>query len=190
MTYLILDCARMQLENLRVFQDMEPMHSSLYLGDAEKDLQEFAPYLFLTTAGTMELFLQKSKAQSWGIAAISSSPFEDLKRHFRRFLRVKMESGQTMLFRFYDPRVLRIFLPTCSPEQLREFFGPVKFFYTETEDGAAYTRWWLQNDQLKSDILTSDDLKVSEREELRALGTPSPQAQSKVERNKGNSWID
>ena len=45
------------------------------------------------------------------------------------------EDGQTFFFRFYDPRVLRAFLPTCSPSQLTDFFGPVRAMIVESEGG-------------------------------------------------------
>ena len=53
-----------------------------------------------------------------------------------RFLRVTDESGRKLLFRYYDPRVLPIYLPTCTNDELTTIFGPVDRFVTETEDGA------------------------------------------------------
>ena len=48
---------------------------------------------------------------------------------------VKRESDKSeMYFRFYDPRVLSVFLPTCSPPQVRQLFGPVSAFFVESED--------------------------------------------------------
>ena len=38
-----------------------------------------------------------------------------LRHHLKGFLRVRGESGQKMMFRYYDPRVLRVYLPTCNP---------------------------------------------------------------------------
>ena len=40
-----------------------------------------------------------------------------------------------MYFRFYDPRVLRIYLPTCTLEESRVFFGPIDGFLVESADG-------------------------------------------------------
>ena len=39
-----------------------------------------------------------------------------------------------VLFRFYDPRVLRVFLPTCTPKEVLEFFGPIKRYVLEGEE--------------------------------------------------------
>jgi hypothetical protein len=46
-------------------------------------------------------------------------------------VRVRLPNGETSIFRYYDPRVYNIFLPTCNQEQLREVFGPVTKYYAE-----------------------------------------------------------
>jgi hypothetical protein len=60
-----------------------------------------------------------------------------MARHFRRLVRVVDEAGTVMLFRFYDPRVLRAFIPTCTAEQRAELFGPARRLVMEGPDGAA-----------------------------------------------------
>ena len=56
---------------------------------------------------------------------------QETSRHLEKSILVKTESEKEYFFRFYDPRVLRIFLPTCNAEQLKEFFGPVEQFICE-----------------------------------------------------------
>ena len=46
---------------------------------------------------------------------------------------VKLPNGKQVYFRFYDPTVLRQFLPACLSKEAREFFGPVRSFLMETE---------------------------------------------------------
>lgn len=48
-------------------------------------------------------------------------------------------------FRFYDPRVLRRFLPVCTPDQLYAFFGPIDYFLFEDEDPAYGVYYWHDN---------------------------------------------
>ena len=60
--------------------------------------------------------------------------FEIPYNHFRKFLIIETDDFTKLYFRFYDPRVLRIFLPTCSANQLEELFGPVDRFICEDED--------------------------------------------------------
>ena len=46
------------------------------------------------------------------------------------------EAGRRLIFRYYDPRVLRVYLPTCWPAELETVFGPVDCFLTEGESAA------------------------------------------------------
>ncbi|NVZ67133.1 DUF4123 domain-containing protein, partial [Pseudomonas gingeri] len=43
-----------------------------------------------------------------------------------------------LLFRFYDPRVLLIFLPTCTDDEFTRFLGPMKCLFVESEQGTEY----------------------------------------------------
>jgi hypothetical protein len=56
-----------------------------------------------------------------------------LRDHFREFQTVELPDQRTVLFRYYDPRVLRSFLPACNAAELRAFFGPVQSFIVEGE---------------------------------------------------------
>ena len=38
-----------------------------------------------------------------------------------------------MLFRYYDPRVLSLYLPTCNAEEVTSLFGPVSRFLMESD---------------------------------------------------------
>jgi hypothetical protein len=38
-----------------------------------------------------------------------------------------------MLFRYYDPRVMRMFLPVCARDEMQEMFGPVARYVIEGE---------------------------------------------------------
>jgi hypothetical protein len=69
----------------------------------------------------------------WGVFVRSSATLRELRKHFRAFLIVKNEQRESLYFRFYDPRVLRIFLPTCDTEQFQQFFGAVSSYVAENE---------------------------------------------------------
>ena len=81
----------------------------------------------------LETLLRAGLGKSWGIFCTSQSPFEDLLGHFRSFLLMRTREQVSMHFRFYDPRVLRAFLPACEPEELRAMFGPVGSYVVESE---------------------------------------------------------
>ncbi|MCF6281484.1 MAG: DUF4123 domain-containing protein [Candidatus Polarisedimenticolaceae bacterium] len=38
------------------------------------------------------------------------------------------------MFRFYDPRVLRLYLPTCTGNEAKQFFGPIPQIIVEAEN--------------------------------------------------------
>lgn len=109
---------------------------SLYKGRSEEILADVAPYL--CEAASKTEFGRWLRSEGWGDAwAVfldSAAPSEELHKHFRKFLLVQDEDGRELYFRFYDPRVLRIFLPTCTTDQLKEFFGPVQRFIVEDAD--------------------------------------------------------
>jgi hypothetical protein len=98
----------------------------LFQGEAAEYMGDVAPYLIPIDPGSEYL---ESWAERWdrnvGILLTSFADPLKLFRHLREIFVVKDEEGQEYFFRYYDPRVLRAFLPTCTPEQAREFFGPI-----------------------------------------------------------------
>ncbi len=132
---VILDAARLEREILNALE-LNPEGISLYKGQPEEDLSDVAPYLFscIEKPQFLNWAFNNGWGKAWGVFALANNDFNALHRHFRRFLMVKTEDGLQLYFRFYDPRVLRIFLPTCDSMQLREFFGPVSKFVCEDED--------------------------------------------------------
>jgi hypothetical protein len=93
--------------------------------------------------------------KSWGafIVTRAGMALEELRRHLHGLLHAELPSGDRVLMRFYDPRVLRALVPTCSLEQLEEFFGPpprhvVESFWMEGEDPDSLLRFRLAAGQL------------------------------------------
>jgi hypothetical protein len=68
-------------------------------------------------------------------------PFAEVRQHLRKFLIVELEPGGTAFFRFYDPRVLRLFLPTCREDEWTTFFGPIDAFLVARADDLALLRY-------------------------------------------------
>ncbi len=135
LNYLLIDGARVD-SKLDVVKELCPEIECLYKGKAQVSLAALAPYLTPIQAGTRlaEEYLGNGWGNSWGVLFSCSHPLVDLVDHFRKFLIVHTESYKELYFRFYDPRVLRIFLPTCDSSQLKEFFGPVTAFVCEDEN--------------------------------------------------------
>jgi hypothetical protein len=107
----------------------------LYAGRLPFAIQEVAPHLVVLEREDKltRLLLEEGWGQSWGIFVRTENPLPTLRRHLRTFLKVKDETGRRMMFRWYDPRVLRVYLPTCIPDELRLVFGPVDNYCMESQ---------------------------------------------------------
>ena len=112
----------------------------LYRGDLTPALESAAPWLLRLVPGQpyTEQFFARAWNQAWGILLATTAPSRELRRHLRRFFVVRTEEKKKMLFRYYDPRVLRIYLPTCTPAEVAEFFGPISAMVAEGEEPDAF----------------------------------------------------
>jgi hypothetical protein len=132
--YAILDGAASRdiIENIYA---LTPEFECLYSGELEPDLLECAPYLVELERG--HPFTEWFLAECWGMsrAVIAGAPIgiRDMRKHLRSLLLVLDPEGKQMYFRFYDPRVLRVYLPTCTPEELQRVFGPLLWTIAEDE---------------------------------------------------------
>lgn len=119
-------------------------------GEIEQPLREAAPccvHLGANPVAGFELF-EKIWARnaamfiSGGVGATLWS----IRKQLRKNLRVALPSGKRVMFRYYDPRVLRAFLPTCSESQISHLMGDGEFLdiFCESEDGDALIRWRTQ----------------------------------------------
>jgi len=123
----------------------------LYAGTLPWQLQVNAPYLVHLPDGDFTASLiHAAWGNSWGILFRSEASMETLRRHLRTFLVVAGQGGRRLIFRYYDPRVMRVYLPTCWPVGLRTVFGPIRCFLMESEDADAVLRFEFRGDKLES----------------------------------------
>lgn len=101
---------------------------SLYNGTAQEEYWAIAPYLCKADASLLQWIKESLWKDAWGIIAISKADFPAMRAHFRKFLMVESPEGEYWYFRFYDPRVLPVFLESSTPEEARELFGPVQAY--------------------------------------------------------------
>jgi len=129
-------------------------YESLYEGRSKAELTLFAPYLVCLPPWSklLEKLVSKGWGKSWGIYLTCNLPFHEVRHHFRHFLMVNMPDGGQVYFRFYDPRVLRVYLPTCTPEEIYQFFGPVWRFAAEDEKPESLLEFVRQETGMKSHI--------------------------------------
>ncbi len=135
--YAILDATRSP-RILELLRESVEYSRSLYEGDEGDAMWEAAPYLVDLADKRSRLvraLVTEGLVRRWGIFFLSTRPFRDVRRHFRRFLMVQDEAAERMYFRFYDPVVLRAFLPTCTAVQAKEFFQDIEAFLVEGDRG-------------------------------------------------------
>ncbi len=121
----------------------------LYSGSLPRSLEMAAPQLVELLPGHQltERLLSDGWGRSWGVFLRLDDP-ANLRHHLRKFLRVRHADGRSLLFRFYDPRVLRVYLPTCDATELIQFFGPIAHFFAEADDGKGLLEFVQQRGRL------------------------------------------
>jgi hypothetical protein len=135
--YAVLDGARDERVRELIAASADPSRS-LYEGAQGEAMADIAPYLVRFAPGSrlIERLVVEGWGKRWGIFLTSMEPFKEVRRHLRRFLMViDEESGERLYFRFYDPEVLRVFLPTCTIRQADELWGDIDAFVFEDADG-------------------------------------------------------
>ena len=111
---------------------------SLFEGAMADAAADVAPYLVPIdpASGYLETW-----ACHWGrnagILLASSAEPAQLHAHLREIFVVQDEQGQQYFFRYYDPRVLRAYLPTCTREELVSFCAPLRFVLAEASKAEA-----------------------------------------------------
>ena len=81
----------------------------------------------------LDTLVQQGWGKNWGVYLTCDQPPDVVRKHFRHFLMVVLPDGKQAYFRFYDPRVLRVFLPTCAEQEANLFFGPVRRYVVEDD---------------------------------------------------------
>jgi hypothetical protein len=147
--WAILDGAR----NRRIYGlllDSYLNYSCLYMGALAPDLEIAAPYLVQLEPQDRysRRLIERGWGNSWGVFLKCDAGMERLRRHLRRFLRVQDERGRRLVFRYYDPRVLRIYLHTCVRAELQTVFGPIERFWAEAEDARQLLEFRLERNGL------------------------------------------
>jgi hypothetical protein len=160
--WMILDGAR----DRRIYSDLMNSHliySCLYSGDIAYELEVAAPHLVqleFEDKSTRSL-IQRAWGNSWGIFLKSDARMERLRRHLRTLLTVRSWRGEQLLFRYYDPRILRVYLPTCTTDEIRTVYGPITHYSTETESGESMLRFDSQLGKLMQEEIRVAELSTS-----------------------------
>ena len=131
----------------RELEDSGAESVSLYKGRAEENYWDIAPYLARLDYRLADWIMQELWDEPWGIVFQADGTLEELRQHFRRFLVVDDSQMGQLYFRYYDPRVLQAFLPTCKGPELEEFFGPVTEYWAKIRKSDRFMVFTLQPEE-------------------------------------------
>ncbi len=153
--YALVDAARSELIYPKIM-GAEAKSVCLHRGKMAEELAWVAPYL--VELEREDPFTHWLLDSGWGksqcVFIRSSATLNELKRHFRTFLTVYDEEGKSYFFRFYDPRVFRVYLPTCNEEEIKTVFGPVENFILEEKEAAFMLMFARQDENLQTEKIS------------------------------------
>jgi len=126
----------------------------LYSGDLPGSLAMAAPYLVQVSKDDRltKQIVSQGWGDSWGVFFRCDTSLATVRRHLRRFLVVQDQRGKRLVFRYYDPRVLRNYLVTCSPQEVQTMFGPIQQFMSEGRDPETLLRFGVAGGKLTQEI--------------------------------------
>ena len=165
--FAVLDGAR-NPEIHRQLQLSALEYESLFSGQLSAELRAVSPFVvrLLPQDAITQFLVDQGWGKDFGIFVAWQAGLGSLRRHLRTLLRVRTEGGKKLYFRFYDPRVLRAMLPTCSPEQLRDTFGAIRRIDMESATGRELVRFRLSQPPFTLQRW-QHDLNPTERQVLR-----------------------
>ncbi len=86
---------------------------------------------------------------NWGMVISSSSDLRTVRRRLRHFTQAKLPSGEgPVLFRFWDPRVFRVYMPEVEAPALADWFKHIDRYVVATEDGKGSIQYFLKDGAL------------------------------------------
>jgi len=159
--YGVVDCAI----DPRLYEHvarLEPQSAAcLFEGRLHPQVRAVSPYLveLSPTDPLNRLWIGEGWGRSWGILIGSQADLPVVRRRLRHFTQARLPAGEgPVLFRFWDPRVFRVYLPLVEADQLDDWFRAIDHYIAETEDGQGSICYSLQASGLK--VETGPRLKV------------------------------
>lgn len=134
-TYCVIDGAGVKGLPKRLY-DLAPLHDCLFRGELTPDMVHVAPYVALMMRGDefSKWVIESTVGQNCSIFINTRYSITEMRNHLRALTAVHTEDGRPLVFRYYDPRVFRKFLPACDNGQVETFFGKIDRFIVEAED--------------------------------------------------------
>ena len=139
----------------------------IYEHTAARELENVVPYLIKLSFDDhpfTDWVVENGWGKYWGIFIESDASMDELAYHFKTISVVADEQGNQMYFRYYDPRVLSIYLPTCNEDELNIVFGPVRRFIVENpkkaDDILEYSLYGKTNISISDSFLHDEDVAL------------------------------
>ena len=145
--YALVDTA--QDQDLHGLVKQSKQHGCLFSGKVPHALAAASPHLVLADKREplMKAWQERGRAGNWGIFCESALKFDELRRHFKKFLNAQLPDGTIALFRFYDPRVFNTYICACTAEERAPWFKGVHRYLVQADDGVRHA-YCLQDGQL------------------------------------------
>ncbi len=128
--FVLIDAA-LWGDEIEVAKGFHSNFRSLFRGEAGEELDNVAPFLFSVEpqsdfANWLKYRIGKDPENRRVLWISSSATLDGLRKHFRRFLRVKKEDGGYIYFRFYDPYVIMTVFPHLTEKQQNDFLSSIE----------------------------------------------------------------
>ncbi|NJK89403.1 MAG: DUF4123 domain-containing protein [Myxococcales bacterium] len=116
---------------------------ALYEGTDDEPNASSGPHAWRLDEGLWSWLESTYRGKPWGIVALSGAPYDTVIEHLQGLCVVLSPEGKELYFRYYDPRILSVFLPTCTMPELGQLFGPVEAYLVPSAKGDDYERWTM-----------------------------------------------
>ncbi len=134
--YVLLDAARDDAV-LRLLAQEECPFEPLFQGGRKERLYGVSPFLVRCRDASRLMDWATSEGLGCVVFLHSREGLRELAAAMRRLLMVRTEQHEALLFRFYDPRVLRVYLPTCDGREQGLIFAGVERYLLQATEGDA-----------------------------------------------------
>lgn len=132
--YAVLDAS--QSSDIPVtLEGLNCEYRCLFDGQVGDDLSTVAPYLVRMTrySDVWDWFAAEGFGKRWGLMIRTDMSLPRLKTHLKKFLRVKLEDGEKVYFKFYRPEHFAAYVPTFPPEDQSRILSRVECAFCEDE---------------------------------------------------------
>lgn len=168
--YAVVDAAALTNDFFTLLQQENAPNSCLFFGSLDAEIRRVAPYLVQVTPA-MKTWLDQQVQKSWGYYLLSNANLITLRTHLRHYLYVMLPTKtESVLFRFYDPRVIWKFLAVLDDWSLHQFMGPINKIMTlypqKREESFTQIRSQFPSEMLQNDLMLT--LTAAQYQQLQA----------------------